>query len=66
MRAKSSKIKTSLLDSLHRSPSQSSNSQFIIHEGVKFKIVDEMGEWSRVVLADGKDGWVLNKHFIKS
>jgi len=46
-------------------PSPSSDDYFIIHEGVKFKIVDQVENWSRVLLSDGKDGWVENKHFLK-
>ena len=46
-------------------PSQSSVDQFVIHEGLKFKIVDEVDGWSRVVLQDGKDGWISNQHFVK-
>ena len=29
----------------------------------KFEIVDELDDWSRVVLPDGKDGWIENEHF---
>ena len=44
-------------------PSSSSSDYFIIHEGLKFEIVDELDDWSRVVLPDGKDGWIENEHF---
>ena len=46
-------------------PSPSSDDYFIIHEGIKFKIIDELDNWSRVLLSDGKDGWIENKHFSK-
>ena len=46
-------------------PSSSANDYFIIHEGLKFRIVDQLDGWSRILLSDGKDGWVENKHFLK-
>ena len=46
-------------------PSPSSDDYFIIHEGIKFKIIDELDNWSRVLLSDGKDGWIKNKYFSK-
>ena len=38
---------------------------FIIHEGVKFQLIDEVDNWSRVLLSDGKDGWISNSTFLK-
>jgi len=45
------------------SPSDMSENHFILHEGVKFQLVDNIGEWTRIILSDGKDGWLLNKDF---
>ena len=45
-------------------PSQQSDDYFIIHEGIRFKIIDELDNWSRILLSDGKDGWVENQHFL--
>lgn len=39
-------------------PSMGSNSAFILHEGTKVQITAQDGNWFRIVLADGKDGWV--------
>ena len=47
------------------SPSESSSDYFIIHEGVKFEIIDQLNDWCRIELADGKDGWILNDTFKK-
>lgn len=39
-------------------PNLSSQTVFELHEGAKTWILNEMGEWSRVRLADGKTGWL--------
>ena len=39
-------------------PSMGSNSAFILHEGTKVQITAQDGNWFRITLADGKDGWV--------
>tara|TARA_Y100000589_G_C27198103_1_gene647974 strand:- start:5490 stop:6251 length:762 start_codon:yes stop_codon:yes gene_type:complete len=46
-------------------PSKESDDYFIIHNGIKFKIIDSLGEWSRIKFTDGKDGWIQNKNFKK-
>ena len=46
-------------------PSKESDDYFIIHNGIKFKIIDSLGVWTRILLTDGKDGWIQNKNFIK-
>ena len=46
-------------------PSTASDNRFIIHEGLKFKLIDEVDNWSRIELLDGNDGWIENNHFIK-
>ncbi len=42
-------------------PDLKSNDAFVIHEGIKFKVEDSVGEWVRIRLIDGKIGWVQNK-----
>jgi len=34
-----------------------------IHEGVKFELIDKVDNWSRILLTDGKDGWILTSDF---
>ena len=46
-------------------PSIEADDYFIIHEGVKFQLIDEVDNWSRVLLSDGKDGWISNSTFLK-
>ena len=31
---------------------------FILHEGTKVKIVDSVGSWYNIELADGRQGWM--------
>ena len=46
--------------SVKSSPGDSSTKDlFILHEGTKVKVLDEVGEWSNVELADGRQGWML-------
>ena len=39
-------------------PSMGSNSAFILHEGTKVEITAKDGNWFRIAIADGKDGWI--------
>lgn len=39
-------------------PDNSGTSLFLIHEGLKVKVVDELGDWYNIRLADGNEGWV--------
>ena len=39
-------------------PDANGNDLFMLHEGVKFQILDRVGEWSKIRLADGKVGWI--------
>lgn len=40
------------------SPDDNSTNVFMIHEGTKFALLDKVGSYSKVRLADGKIGWV--------
>jgi len=39
-------------------PNLGSASAFTLHEGTKVQITAKDGNWYRIVLADGKDGWI--------
>ena len=39
-------------------PSLKSETSFILHEGTKVQIIAEDEDWYRILLADGKDGWI--------
>lgn len=36
----------------------SSTDLFILHEGTKVKVIDEVGSWNNIELADGRRGWI--------
>lgn len=43
---------------LKSSPAESGTNLFILHEGTKVEIIDAVGEWRNVSIADGNKGWV--------
>lgn len=62
---KSDSVKTdtaivmSPVSSVKSSPSSgSSKDLFVIHEGTKVTILDEVGSWKNIALADGRQGWI--------
>ena len=40
------------------SPDDSGNNLFVLHEGIKVRIEDQIGEWCEVRIADGNKGWM--------
>ena len=45
--------------SVKSSPSsEASTDLFILHEGTKVRILDEVGSWKNIELADGRQGWI--------
>jgi hypothetical protein len=46
-------------------PDANGNDLFMLHEGVKFQILDRVGEWSKIRLADGKVGWLERSNYEK-
>jgi tetratricopeptide (TPR) repeat protein len=40
------------------SPSHSGKDLFILHEGTKVTILETLGEWNRIEISDGNDGWI--------
>jgi len=43
------------------SPDKESTDLFILHEGTKVKILDEVGIWKKIKIADGNIGWLPAK-----
>ena len=45
--------------SVKSSPSyESAKDLFVLHEGTKVTIIDSVGSWNNVELADGRQGWI--------
>lgn len=40
------------------SPDPQSSDAFVIHEGLRLTLGDQVGEWVRITLSDGKVGWI--------
>lgn len=40
------------------SPNDSGQSLFVIHEGTDVTVIEELGQWIRVELSDGRQGWI--------
>lgn len=44
------------------SPDKSSKDEFILHEGLKVRLEDNVDNWVKIRLDDGKIGWILEKN----
>ena len=44
-------------------PDDNSSDAFVIHQGLKLRLLDKVGDWREVKLADGKVGWMKEKEF---
>jgi hypothetical protein len=40
------------------SPDPKSSDAFVLHSGVKVRVIDRVSEWVNIRLADGKQGWL--------
>lgn len=43
-------------------PGEGATDVFVLHEGIKIRIGDQRGDWLKIVLPDGKSGWIRNSH----
>jgi tetratricopeptide (TPR) repeat protein len=43
------------------SPSEKGTNLFVVHEGLKVRVTDKLGNWLEVRLADGNKGWLLTE-----
>ena len=44
-------------------PDENSGDAFVIHRGLKVQLLDTVGEWREIKLADGKVGWMKENEF---
>lgn len=47
------------------SPDRGSKDIFILHEGTSIVVLNTLGEWSEIMIADGNKGWMPNTAFEK-
>lgn len=57
-RIRNDAIVTTSVATAKTSPDSQSLDAFVIHEGLKVKLSDSVGDWVKIVLADGKIGWI--------
>ena len=46
------------VSSVKSSPGEDGKSLFILHEGTRLNILDELGTWYKVEISDGRQGWI--------
>ncbi len=46
-------------------PSNNGTELFILHEGTKVKILDKVGNWNKIQLADKREGWLPTKKIVQ-
>lgn len=51
-------IVTVPVSSVKSSPGDAGKSIFVLHEGTKVSLRDDLGEWIKIELSDGRQGWV--------
>jgi tetratricopeptide (TPR) repeat protein len=39
--------------------SEGAKDLFLLHEGTRVRVTDRVGDWENIVLADGRQGWIL-------
>lgn len=44
-------------------PNSTGSNLFILHEGTKIEIIEQIDRWSRIELSDGRQGWVQSSDF---
>jgi len=43
--------------SVKSSPAEGGKTVFVLHEGTKVRLLDNVGDWAKVEIADGRQGW---------
>ena len=46
------------VSSVKSSPGEEGKSLFILHEGTRVEILDELGSWLKIQISDGRQGWM--------
>lgn len=58
-----SAIVTAPVCSVKSSPADGGNTVFVLHEGTKVRLLDNVGDWTKVEIADGRQGWAATATF---
>ena len=46
------------VSNIKSAPNSTGNNLFILHEGSKVEILEEAGQWCRIEISDGRQGWM--------
>lgn len=46
------------VSNIKSAPNSTGNNLFILHEGSKVQIIEEAGQWCRIEISDGRQGWM--------
>lgn len=60
-RSRDEAIVTQSVVTAKTSPDTQGADAFVVHEGLKVKLSDSVGEWVKITLADGKVGWIRSQ-----
>lgn len=52
-------IVMSAVSSVKSAPGMQGKDLLVLHEGTKVRVLEEAGEWARIELEDGRQGWLL-------
>ena len=58
-----SAIVTTPVCSVKGSPAEGGSTVFVLHEGTKVRLLDNVGDWTKVEIADGRQGWAPSGTF---
>ena len=58
-----SAIVTAPVCSVKSSPADGGKTVFVLHEGTKIRLLDNVGDWSKIEIADGRQGWASVQTF---
>jgi len=58
-----SAIVTSPVCSVKSSPAEGGKTVFVLHEGTKVRILDNVGDFAKISIADGRQGWASTTTF---
>lgn len=58
-------IITTTTTTVKSAPSEESTDLFVLHEGTKVEVVEANGEWLKIKIANGSNGWLLQDDMIR-
>ena len=58
-----SAVVTSPVCSVKSSPADGGTTVFVLHEGTKVRLLDNVGDWAKISIADGRQGWAPSGTF---